>query len=54
MFKWLTDVFKGDRCECRGCMVTRYGWGYSPCSNKQVEDSTTTPTRSTKQPPRKI
>ena len=50
MFKWLTDIFKDDKCECRGCMVTRYGWGYAPCSNAKVPDS---PQRLTNKPPRK-
>lgn len=53
MFKWLTDMFKGDRCECRGCMVTKYGWGYAPCSNAKVPDFTPPPPRPTNQPPRK-
>lgn len=32
MFKWLTDLFKDNRCKCRGCEITRRGWGYSPCA----------------------
>lgn len=53
MFKWLTDLFKDNRCKCRGCMVTRCGWGYAPCSNAKVPDFTPPP-KPTKQPPRKL
>lgn len=53
MFKWLTDIFKDDRCKCRGCEITRYGWGYAPCSNAKVPEFTPPP-RPTKQPPRKL
>lgn len=54
MFKWLTDMFEDDRCECRGCMVTRYGWGYAPCSNAKAVEIRPPQERPTKKPPRKL
>lgn len=46
MFKWLTGLFKDGRCKCRGCEITRYGWGYAPCSNAKATEI--------RQPPRKL
>lgn len=46
MFKWLTDIFKDDCCKCRGCEITRYGWGYAPCSSAKAIEI--------RQPPRKL
>lgn len=49
MFRWLTDLFKDNRCKCPSCEVTRYGWGYAPCENLKRQPSH----QPTKQPPRK-
>ena len=53
MFKWLTDLFKDNRCECRGCMVTRCGCGYAPCAGVTPPETNAPDNTVINKPPRK-
>ena len=53
MFKWLNNIFKDNRCKCRGCEVARKGWGYAPCSNAKGVEVIAHQSTPTKQPPGK-
>ena len=52
MFKWLADLFKDNRCKCRGCEITRSGCGYQPCAGF-VPPEVDGPENTSTNPPRK-